>query len=270
MARGNDRRGSDSNFDEKVVQVNRVSKKTKGGNKMGFAVLMVVGDRQGKVGVGLGKAPDVLSAIRKGARKAKKRMLMVPMDGSTIPFPIEVKSGASRIMLKPAPSGSGVIAGGPVRAVVEAAGIRDISSKILGTDNKASNVYTTFIALQKIRQIVDVKGIQLKSIAQEEEEERQKERELQREAQQKAAADKAAADESAQTAKKADKKADKKSSDKKVVKPAAKDSAKSAKKPATEKKETSAKPAKKADKKADKPAEKPAEKAKPVKAKETK
>lgn len=248
MARGNDRRGSDSNFDEKVVQVNRVSKKTKGGNKMGFAVLMVVGDRQGKVGVGLGKAPDVLSAIRKGARKAKKRMLMVPMDGSTIPFPIEVKSGASRIMLKPAPSGSGVIAGGPVRAVVEAAGIRDISSKILGTDNKASNVYTTFIALQKIRQIVDVKGIQLKSIAQEEEEERQKERELQREAQQKAAADKAAADESAQTAKKADKPANKpaKKSDKKADKPAAKPADKKAE-PAKPAKST-AKPAKKADK----------------------
>lgn len=278
MARGNDRRGSDSNFDEKVVQVNRVSKKTKGGNKMGFAVLMVVGDRQGKVGVGLGKAPDVLSAIRKGARKAKKRMLMVPMDGSTIPFPIEVKSGASRIMLKPAPSGSGVIAGGPVRAVVEAAGIRDISSKILGTDNKASNVYTTFIALQKIRQIVDVKGIQLKSIAQEEEEERQKERELQREAQQKAAADKAAADESAQTAKKADKPANKpaKKSDKKADKPAAKS--------ASTKKETSATPAAKpADKKAEpakpakstakpaKKADKPAEKAdKPAKAEETK
>lgn len=257
MARGNDRRGSDSNFDEKIVQVNRVSKKTKGGNKMGFAVLMVVGDRQGKVGVGLGKAPDVLSAIRKGARKAKKRMLMVPMDGSTIPFPIEVKSGASRIMLKPAPSGSGVIAGGPVRAVVEAAGIRDISSKILGTDNKASNVYTTFIALQKIRQIVDVKGIQLKSIAQEEEEERQKERELQREAQQKAAADKAAADESAQTAKKADKPANKpaKKSDKKADKPAAKPADKKAE-PAKPAKST-AKPAKKADKlaeKADKPA----------------
>lgn len=243
MARGNDRRGSDSNFDEKVVQVNRVSKKTKGGNKMGFAVLMVVGDRQGKVGVGLGKAPDVLSAIRKGARKAKKHMLMVPMDGSTIPFPIEVKNGASRIMLKPAPPGSGVIAGGPVRAVVEAAGIRDISSKILGTDNKASNVYTTFTALQKIRQIVDVKGIQLKSIAQEEEEERQKERELQREAQQKAAEDKAAAAAAAQAAKAAQ-------------------GAKQAK-PAADKKAASAKPAKK-------DTAKPAKKAEPAKAKETK
>lgn len=179
----------DSNFDEKVVQVNRVSKKTKGGNKIGFAVLMVVGDHQGKVGVGLGKAPDVLSAIKKGVRKAKKRMLTVPMDGATIPFPLELKQGASRIFMKPAPRGSGVIAGGPVRAVVEAAGIRDVSSKILGTGNKASNVYTTFAALREMRRIVDVKGIQLKSVAQEEEEAKQQEREEQREAQQKAAAE---------------------------------------------------------------------------------
>ncbi len=179
----------ESNFDEKVVQVNRVSKKTKGGNKIGFAVLMVVGDHQGKVGVGLGKAPDVLSAIKKGVRKAKKRMLTVPMDGTTIPFPLELKQGASRVFLKPAPRGSGVIAGGPVRAVVEAAGIRDISSKILGTENKASNVYTTFAALKEMRRMVDVKGIQLKSVAQEEEEAKQQERELQREAQQKAAED---------------------------------------------------------------------------------
>jgi len=192
---------------------------------MGFAVLMVVGDRQGKVGVGLGKAPDVLSAIRKGARKAKKRMLTVPMNGTTIPFPIEVKDGASRIMLKPAPAGTGVIAGGPVRAVVEAAGIRDISSKILGTDNKASNVYTTFKALQKMRQIVDIKGIQLKSVAQEEEEERQKEREQQREAQQKAADEKtdtASAAKAASTEEKAAKKVTKKptAAKKAAVKPA--------------------------------------------------
>lgn len=175
-----------SNFDEKVVQVSRVSKKTKGGNQIGFSVLMVVGDHQGRVGVGLGKAPDVLSAIKKGVRKAKKRMFTVPMDGSTIPFPLEINEGAASIVLKPAPRGTGVIAGGAVRAVVEAAGIRDISSKILGTDNKASNVYATFAALRKIRQIVDKKGIVLKSIAEEEKEEKEKEREQQRLAQQKA------------------------------------------------------------------------------------
>ncbi len=174
-------------FEEKVVQVSRVSKKTKGGNKMGFSVLMVVGDRQGNVGVGLGKAKDVLSAIHKGVRKAKKRMIKVPMNGTTIPFPVRVKRGAAQIILKPAPRGSGVIAGGPVRAVVEAAGIRDISSKILGTNNQASNVYATFAALQDIFRLVSVKDIKLKSIAEEEAELRQQEREEQRLAQEKAA-----------------------------------------------------------------------------------
>jgi small subunit ribosomal protein S5 len=173
-------------FEEKVVQVSRVSKKTKGGNKFGFSVLMVVGDRQGNVGVGLGKAHDVLSAIRKGVRKAKKKMITVPMNGATIPFPIEVKHGAARLILKPAPRGSGVIAGGPIRAVVDAAGIRDISSKILGTSNQASNVYATFEALQQIHQIVRTKDIKLKSIAQEEKEEKLKELEEQRLAKEKA------------------------------------------------------------------------------------
>lgn len=160
-----------SEFEEKVIQISRVSKKTKGGNKVGFSVLMVVGDKKGKVGVGLGKAPDVQSAMKKGAKKAKKRMIIVPIDGTTIPFKFTIKLGAGRVMLKPAPKGSGVIAGGPVRAVVEAAGIRDISSKILGTQNQASNVYATFAALQEISRIVALKGISLKSIAEVEAEE---------------------------------------------------------------------------------------------------
>lgn len=165
-------------FEEKVVQVSRVSKKTKGGNKMGFSVLMVVGDRKGRVGVGLGKAKDVLSAIKKGVKKAKRKLLVVPMNGTTIPFPIEVKRGAATIMLKPAPKGSGIIAGGPIRSVVDAAGIRDISSKIKGSNNKASNVYATFDALTQISKLVEHKGITLKSIAQVEEEERMKLKEL--------------------------------------------------------------------------------------------
>lgn len=173
-------------FEEKVIQVNRVSKKTKGGNRMGFSVLMVVGDHKGNVGVGLGKAADVLGAIRKGVRKAKKRMLKVPLDGTTVPFPVRVKRGAAFIMLKPAPRGSGVIAGGPIRAVVEAAGIRDISSKIMGTNNQASNVYAAFAALQEIQKIVEIKGIKLKSAAEEEREAKQQEREVDREAQSKA------------------------------------------------------------------------------------
>lgn len=169
-------------FDEKVIQVSRVSKKTKGGNKMGFSILVVVGDRKGRVGVGLGKAGDVQAAVRKGAKKAKKKLITVPLDGTTIPFAIEMKKGAALVMLKPAPKGSGVIAGGPVRAVVEAAGIRDISSKILGTTNQASNVYATFEALRKIESIVKLKNIRLKSIAETEAEEAKKIEELQKQA----------------------------------------------------------------------------------------
>lgn len=169
-------------FEEKVIQISRVSKKTKGGNKVGFSVLMVVGDRKGQVGVGLGKAQDVVSAIKKGIKKAKKKMITVPLDGTTIPFPIRVKKGAGRIMLKPAPKGSGVIAGGPVRAVVEAAGVRDISSKILGSSNQASSVYATFEALKTITAIVSMKGIKLKSIADVEAEEEVKVKEAQAQA----------------------------------------------------------------------------------------
>lgn len=137
-------------FEEKVIQVNRVSKKTTGGNRISFSVLMVVGDRKGKVGVGLGKARDVASAIRKAVTYAKKHMIDVPTVGGTIPHDIFLKRGAAKVILKPAPEGSGVIAGGAVRSVVEAAGIRNISSKVLGTKNQASNVYATLEALSKL------------------------------------------------------------------------------------------------------------------------
>jgi len=150
MAYGNSyqREPNPDGYDEKIIQVNRVSKKTKGGNKIGFAVLMVVGDKKGKVGVGLGKAPDVSSAIRKGASVARKHLIEVPLINTTIPFRVDVKLGAARLMLKPAPRGSGVIAGGAVRNVVTAAGIENISSKVLGTKNQASNVYATMEALR--------------------------------------------------------------------------------------------------------------------------
>jgi small subunit ribosomal protein S5 len=145
-----------SGLEEKIVQVNRVSKKTKGGNKIGFSVLAVVGDKKGKVGVGLGGAPDVSSAVRKAVSYAQKHMFAVAMYGTTIPHEIRVKRGAAKIMLKPAPPGTGVIAGGAIRAVVEAAGIRDIVSKILGSKNQASNVYATMEALKllKLKRIV--------------------------------------------------------------------------------------------------------------------
>jgi small subunit ribosomal protein S5 len=140
-------------FEETIVQVNRVSKKTTGGNKIGFSVLIVVGDKKGKVGVGLGKAPDVSAAIKKGVDIAKKHLIEVPLVNGTIPFGINVKLGAAKIMLKPAPPGSGIIAGGAVRSVVSFAGIENISSKVLGTKNQASNVYATIDALTRLSQM---------------------------------------------------------------------------------------------------------------------
>jgi small subunit ribosomal protein S5 len=139
---------------EKVVQVNRVSKKTKGGDKRSLSVLAVVGDKKGQVGVGLGKAADVQSAVKKATIYAKRHLILVPLvEGRTIPHEILIKRGAAKVLLKPAPKGTGIIAGGAVRVVVEAAGISDIVSKILGTENQASNVYATLEALGKLKKI---------------------------------------------------------------------------------------------------------------------
>ncbi len=138
-------------FEEKIVQVNRVSKKTKGGNNISFSVLVVIGNKKGKVGVGLGKAKDVAASVAKAVEYAKKHLIVVPLRGTTIPHDVRVKRGAAEVLIKPAPIGSGVIAGGAVRAVVEAAGIKDISSKVLGTSNQASNVYACMEALKKLR-----------------------------------------------------------------------------------------------------------------------
>lgn len=139
---------------EKVVQVNRVSKKTKGGDKRSLSVLAVVGDKKGQVGVGLGKASDVQSAVRKATTYAKRHMITIPLvDNRTIPHSITVKLGAARVILKPAPVGTGIIAGGAVRVVVEAAGISDVVSKILGTSNKASNVYAALEALKNLKRV---------------------------------------------------------------------------------------------------------------------
>ncbi|MEX0622210.1 MAG: 30S ribosomal protein S5 [Candidatus Woykebacteria bacterium] len=154
---------NEEEFEEKIVQVNRVSKKTAGGNKIGFSVLVVVGDRKGRVGVGLGKAPSVQDSIRKGSLYAKKHLISIPMVGTTIPHEVFIKRGAAKVLLKPASKGTGVIAGGAVRAVVEAAGIHDILSKVLGTSNQASNVYATMEALKKLapvrqRELAAVRG----------------------------------------------------------------------------------------------------------------
>lgn len=152
-----------SAYVEKVVQVNRVSKKTKGGDKRSLSVLVVVGDQHGKVGVGLGKAADVQSAVRKATTYAKKHMIEIPLKARSIPHTVLIKVGAARVLLKPAPEGTGVKAGGAVRVVVEAAGIHNIVSKILGTKNKASNVYATLKALSQLRQIDNkIKATQVK------------------------------------------------------------------------------------------------------------
>ncbi len=145
-------------FEEKIVEINRISKKTKGGNQIRFSALVVVGDRKGKVGVGLSKAGDVRNAIRKAINSAKRKMINVPLVGTTIPYSVNEKFSAAKILLKPAPPGSGIIAGGAMRTVLEAAGIRDAVGKILGTKNKISNVYATLKALETISEMVFRKG----------------------------------------------------------------------------------------------------------------
>ncbi len=144
-------------FSETVVAINRISKKTKGGNQMRFSALVVVGNKKGKVGVGLSKAKDVRGAIQKAVAFAKRRMIEAPLKGTTIPFEVREKYSAARILLKPAPVGTGIIAGGPIRVVMDAAGIKDVVGKILGTKNKISNVYATIEALKTISEMREKK-----------------------------------------------------------------------------------------------------------------
>ncbi|KKQ51943.1 30S ribosomal protein S5 [Candidatus Woesebacteria bacterium RIFCSPHIGHO2_01_FULL_39_17] len=140
-------------FAETVIDIRRISKKTKGGNTIRFSALVVVGDKKGKVGVGLSKATAVSAAIKKAISSAKRKMFKIPLRGTTIPYSINEKFSAAKVLLKPAPPGSGIIAGGPIRVVLEAAGVRDAVGKILGTSNKISNVYATLEALKKIAKI---------------------------------------------------------------------------------------------------------------------
>jgi small subunit ribosomal protein S5 len=138
---------------EQVIQIKRVSKKTKGGSLVSFAALVVTGDRKGKVGLGLGKAPNVADAIKKAVRLANRDMVKIPVVNGTIPYQVNHKFGAARVLLKPAPKGTGIIAGGSIRAIVEAAGVTDIVGKILGSANKLSNTYATFKALKFIEDL---------------------------------------------------------------------------------------------------------------------
>lgn len=145
-------------FDEEVVQIRRISKKTKGGNTIRFSALLVIGNKKGKVGIGVAKAGDVRGAIQKAVSAAKKNMITVSMRGATVPFEVREKFSAAKIIIKPAPKGTGIIAGGTMRVVLEAAGVRDVVGKILGTKNKISNVYATFEALKKLNKMSERKG----------------------------------------------------------------------------------------------------------------
>ncbi|PIZ00612.1 30S ribosomal protein S5 [bacterium (Candidatus Howlettbacteria) CG_4_10_14_0_8_um_filter_40_9] len=153
--KGGYRKGSNDDggdgLEEKVVEIDRITRVVKGGRRMRFRATVVVGDKNGKVGVAVAKGTEVLTAITKATSKAKKELSPINLKGTTIPHEVYVEYSGAKVLLKPASPGTGIIAGGPVRAVVEAAGVKDVLSKAMGSNSRLNNVYATFLALKQLR-----------------------------------------------------------------------------------------------------------------------
>ena len=152
------------NLEERVIQTNKVQKTTKGGRTMSWSILIVVGDGNGYVGAGLGKARAIPDAIRKGVEAARKSLVHVPMVGTTIPHDVLLRQGGAEIMLKPASPGTGIVAGGSARAILEAAGVKDVLAKSLGSSNKVNTAWATIAALKQLKRATDVARLRGKNV----------------------------------------------------------------------------------------------------------